>query len=333
MRAHAVARRLAGESVDVQRIQSAGRNSRIYRVQCGSRSYALKQYPSKEFDRRDRLATEVGALRLMEHSKFDTVPRVIAVDTVEGYALLSWIEGTEVTGLADTDIDSAVAFLAATHAMRFAPGAVEQPAAAEACLSAAELDRQLSARRTRLEGLVASEPELFALLKESFDPAYQHLLARAKAGLAVARLDFATELPHQWRTLVPSDFGFHNSLRCSDGSLAFLDFEYFGWDDPVKMTADLLLHPGHPLAATHRRRFRQSALALYGEDPAFATRLIALLPLYGLRWVLIMLNEFIPERWQNRVLAGTTESWSEAKSRQITHARDYLASLAGKVES
>ena len=65
---------------------------------------------------------------------------------------------------------------------------------------------------------------------------------------------------------MPSDFGFHNSLRREDGSLAFVDFEYFGWDDPVKLTADILLHPGSPLAASQRRRFRQAVCQLYGED-------------------------------------------------------------------
>ena len=106
---------------------------------------------------------------------------------------------------------------------------------------------------------------------------------------------------------MPSDFGFHNSLRRPDGSLAFLDFEYFGWDDPVKLTADILLHPGRPLQPTAAARFRRSGDALYGDDPAFAARLAAYLPLFGLRWVLILLNEFIPERWQRRVLAGEPE--------------------------
>ena len=59
----------------------------------------------------------------------------------------------------------------------------------------------------------------------------------------------------------------------------------------------------------------------------------AYLPLFGLRWVLILLNEFIPERWQRRVLAGETGSWSDAKARQLAHAREFLASLAEKLEA
>jgi hypothetical protein len=144
-------------------------------------------------------------------------------------------------------------------------------------------------------------------------------------------LDFGAELPQEWRSLVPSDFGFHNSLRRSDGSLAFVDFEYFGWDDPVKLTADMMLHPGNTLALAQRRRFREAATRLYGGDPAFAGRLSAYLPLFGLRWVLILLNEFIPERWQRRVLAGDAGSWSDAKARQLARAREFLMSLS-KVE-
>ena len=156
--------------------------------------------------------------------------------------------------------------------------------------------------------------------------------ANAKVKIGAADLDFADDLPQEWRSLVPSDFGFHNSLRRKDGSLAFVDFEYFGWDDPVKLTADFMLHPGSILAPQQRRRFRQAAESLYREDPTFAARLGAYLPLFALRWVLILLNEFIPERWQRRVLAGANENWSEAKATQLALAGDFLAAFPGKVE-
>src|SRR4051794_32541049 len=89
--AYAVAQQLAGQGAEVRRLPSGGRNSRIYRVDRDGVSYALKQYPSKQFDPRDRLATEVGALQLMEQAELPGVPRVIATDPERGYALLSWL--------------------------------------------------------------------------------------------------------------------------------------------------------------------------------------------------------------------------------------------------
>jgi len=331
--ANAVARQLAGEGCELRQLASGGRNSRIYRVDSGGRSYALKQYPSREFDPRNRLATEVGALRLMEQAGLGGVPRVVAVAPEQGYALLSWIEGAVPDALGDSDIDAAASFLGAIHALRMAPWAMQQPAAAEACLSPAEIARQLAARRSHLQSVLPDNAELADFLEKTFDPTHRARLAEARASLDAGRLDFGSELPQERRSLVPSDFGFHNSLRRPDGSLAFVDFEYFGWDDPVKLTADILLHPGHQLSASHRQRFRRAAVALYGTDDAdFETRLGALLPLFALRWTLILLNEFIPERWQNRLLAGTTESWDAAKSRQLDRARDLLSSLATTLE-
>jgi hypothetical protein len=327
-----VASSLVGGAPDVSQLVTAGRNSRIWRVRSGGSTFALKQYPSRREDPRDRLSTEVGALRLMERYSIDTVPRVLGIDREHGYALLSWIDGQDVTEVSDADVDAAMVFLIAIHGLRDTPWAAGQPPAAEACLSGREIERQILGR---LDGLRKAASDEYELL-DFFDSSIWNRIAiesrNAKHCMAAAGLSFDAELPQEWRSLVPSDFGFHNSLRRPDGSLAFLDFEYFGWDDPVKLTADILLHPGRPLKPPQRKRFRQAATRLYGGDPAFANRLSAYLPLFGLRWVLILLNEFIPGRWQRRVLAGETGAWGDVKARQLSRARDFLASLPEKLE-
>ena len=96
------------------------------------------------------------------------------------------------------------------------------------------------------------------------------------------------------RVLSPSDFGAHNAIRRPDGSLAFVDFEYFGWDDPVKLTADFLLHPAMRLTREQKERFAARVMGLFAESDAPA-RLPALLPLFAVRWICIVLNVFLPE--------------------------------------
>jgi hypothetical protein len=326
-----VATALLGGAVELSRVAGGGRNSRVWRVHSSTGVFALKQYPPRRDDARDRLSTEVGALRLMEDNRIDTVPRVVGVDDQQGYALFSWIDGGEVVDIGDDDIDAAVGFLGAIHNLRTAPRSAAQPAAAEACLSGAEILRQIEQRLIKLRNVIRPEKELIDFLEYSFTSRFANWSASARLLAAEAGLDFNGELPQEWRSLVPSDFGFHNSLRRNDGSLAFVDFEYFGWDDPVKMTADILLHPARTLPSAPRARFRQAATRLYGiDDPAFARRLAAYLPLFGCRWVLIMLNEFIPELWRRRTLAGDSGSWSEAKTRQLGKARDFLTALPEK---
>jgi hypothetical protein len=268
----------------------------------------------------------------MERYRINTVPRVLGVDSGRGYALLTWIDGSDVSDVGQAEIDAAIGFLSAVHGLRGTPCAAIQPMAAEACLCGGDIDRQIKERLVRLQEAGANERELMEFLDRSFSPLFLRAIGEARAAVAAVGLDFTAELPQEWRSLVPSDFGFHNSLRRSDGSLVFFDFEYFGWDDPVKLTADILLHPGRALLPAQRKRFRLAATELYSNDPQFARRLSSYQLLFGLRWVLILLNEFIPERWQRRVLAGDAGSWSDAKVRQLSLARDFLASLPQKLE-
>ena len=328
-----IARTLLGAPVErVERVASNGRNSRIYRVDSNGGRFALKQYLVRPGDTRDRLRCEAAALRLMARNGVMNVPRVAAVDAETRSALLTWVDGSPVKTVNETDISAANEFLTALHALRHAPEAQDLPLAAEACLSGVEIERQIGARYARLAEQCADEHDLITFLDASFSPLFEHTLARAKAQMTTAGLDFAAPLPRALQSLVPADFGFHNSLRRPDGTLAFLDFDYFGWDDPVKLTADFLLHPGMTLRAAEWRRFETAARLRYGDDPAFGARLDALLPLFGLRWVLILLNEFLPDRWQRRVSAGMSLDWDEAKRRQLARARAFLARISRAVE-
>ena len=102
----------------------------------------------------------------------------------------------------------------------------------------------------------------------------------------------------------------------------------FGWDDPVKLVSDFLLHPGMALSESLKRRFADGAAQVYSADPAFPVRLRLLYPLFALRWCMILLNEFLPERWTDRVHAGVQSDWETAKRRQLDRSREWVQSLA-----
>lgn len=325
----AVAQELAGDRLtEAPEPVRGGRNSRIHRISTRQGTFALKQYFTRPGDPRDRLGVEVAALALMERGGIDTVPRIVALDRPRGVVLMTWIEGLPVTAPAEPDIDLAANFLDAVHGLRSAPEAPEFPQAGEACLSCAEIERQIVERLRRLERRRRSEPDLDAFLRDLFAPSLKAALAQTAARLAAAGIGFDQSLPSRWRSLIAADFGFHNCLRRGDGTLAFLDFEYFGWDDPAKLTADFLLHPSMALSAALRARFRMRAQRCHAADPRFTDRLDALIPLFGLRWVLILLNEFLPERWQQRLHAGACGSWGEAKRRQLERAGALLMHLS-----
>jgi hypothetical protein len=45
--------------------------------------------------------------------------------------------------------------------------------------------------------------------------------------------------------------------------------------------------------------------------------------LFGLRWVLILLNDFVRNSWR-RELADSTQSWQAAKDLQLAKAQQFL---------
>ena len=103
---------------------------------------------------------------------------------------------------------------------------------------------------------------------------------------------FYTELDPALQILSPSDFGSHNALLTADQQTFFIDFEYFGWDDPAKLVCDVYWHPGMKLSEDQQAQWISFALGQFNNDPTFERRFNAYMPLYGIRWCLIVLKEF-----------------------------------------
>lgn len=323
-----VAAALAREPLSAVERHLGGGNNRLFRVRTAKdRSFALKEYPKRTNDPRDRLAFEFGALEFMSRHPSISVPRAFAADRAGGFALYEWIDGGPVTSPADRDVDAAVAFAAGLHAIRQAPGADRLPLASEACLSGAEIVAQVGRRHDRFKEIAKAEPRLAEFLAGDFEPAAARAIDAAREGYAKRGWSFDAPLPGEQQTLSPSDFGFHNAIRRPNGDLVFVDFEYFGWDDPVKLVADFLQHPGMALTAAQYARFRAGTERIYAADAAFAARLALLYPLYGLRWCMILLNEFLPERWEARRLAGVHVDRDAATSAQLEKARRRIAAV------
>lgn len=322
----------AGSVLAVERL-SGGGNNRLYRVETPRGTLALKCYGAA-----DRLAREFAALTVLAACGEKAVPSPLAADRTRQAALYGWIDGAAVGRGADErpegDIAQALAFVGCLAAPDLRTSASMLGEAAEACLSLSELRAQIGRRFARL---LAGAPELHGFLDTKVRPAVERAMMRARDLYADVGLDPNRPLEPRLRTPSPSDFGFHNALRRSDGRLVFLDFEYFGWDDPVKLTADFLWHPGFALSPTERSEWFDGCLALFGAqsagDPGFTTRLEAQMPLYGLRWCLILLNEFLPERWERRRFAGTAAGWEEAKATQLTKAQAWLAEISRRLDA
>ena len=310
-----IAERLCGEPVLELVAVRAGGNNELFAVSTASAMFALKRYPAAADDTRERLGHEFDALTFLWAGGERAIPQPIAIDPASASALYGWIPGDRPLTFGEGEIAAALAFLARVHAARVRPAARALRDAVEACFDGPALIAQVDTRLARYAA-VADEPALSAFLAGRFIPLWKRIASGVRAVPALVPRD---------RTLSPSDFGRHNTLVRPDGTPVFLDFEYFGWDDPVKLVADTLWHPGSAFSAGMRARIRAEAARIYAADPAFANRLRVLEPAYAARWALIVLAEFLPERWARRRLAGDPGEWSSAKTAQLGKAERYVA--------
>lgn len=289
--------RLGQLALSVERI-GAGRNSRVFRVRLSDSSVVVKFYRHDAGDTRDRLATEFNALRFLWENGVRVVPRALADDRDRYCAIYEYIEGEapDRNGVGIGDVDALVDFLARLQTLRTKPLSATMGPASEASFSLAAIAGHVTARADRLRQAAANEPRLRRWFGEAFDPLMHEVGEWYRPAAERAQQPVDTELDRSRRTLSPSDFGFHNAIRRQDGALAFLDFEYFGWDDPAKTVVDFLLHPGMTLSETLKRRFADEFLGAFSFVPGLAARARIVYPMFGLKWCLILLNDFLPDR-------------------------------------
>ncbi len=316
-----IAQRLCRETVTDASFCAGGGNNRVYRVETDSGRFALKLYGAVASNGPARLGHEYDGLRFLGDCGIQTVPGALAIDRSECAALYEWIEGVRVPEHGVSDIRQVLQFMSSLRDAGRRPGATALTAATEAVFAVSDLLEQLQLRLGRLQAVTADEPQLDEFMRSELLPGLEACKVR------LARLDVQKVLAHEQRTLSPSDFGFHNALRRPDGSLCFIDFEYFGWDDPVKLVADFLFHPAMDLDRAERTEFFEGVVRLYGDDERFMPRLELCFPLYGIRWVLIILNEFVPALWARRAFSGKGADWEAAKRVQLQKARAKMTAI------
>lgn len=321
-----MARVLSPEPVTAVAELHKGNNSRVFRVDTAGGRYALKKYPAS--DSRDRLKAEANALRFFERNGVPRTPRLVSTMAERRFTMLSWIDGDAVDVVADADVAEFVAFQIALDGAIDAPARREIGEASDACLSGLRIVTQIERRYAMLETVRHDFADFASFFGEVLVPALQVFKARAQEAYRRLGLDFTQEIGSELRTLIPSDLGTHNALRGKDGKLCFLDFEYFGWDDPLTSVANFIMHPAMHLTE-HQAGYYRDQLLHHFRGCRTAERLEALMPLYALRWCTIILGELLPQRWQHRLQSNAkVGSWDQVRREQIDKARRLMSRFA-----
>lgn len=288
----------------------------------------LKRYFRSPADPRDRLGHEYGFLSLCLSGGIRSIPKPLAADPDLGMALYSEVLGRALRPeeISAVHVAAAMAFVAEVNRCGMLPEAQRLPLASEACFS---LGAHVATVARRIDRLVNISPE-DALDRDALDfvrgpvhSAWRALGSELESQTA-AHPRLSLPLSADERVISPSDFGFHNALVSPEGKLSFLDFEYAGWDDPAKLLGDFFGQPAKPIPFDQFKVAIDVLSKAVAEPEWMAHRAQILWPLYQLKWVTILLNEFLPVGRARRAFSDGTAVSLERRQIQLSKAQSAL---------
>jgi thiamine kinase-like enzyme len=315
---------------DIRQIPAGG-NNKVYKVSCESgQTFLVKRYFSDRADPRNRLKTEYSFVSFLSRHSITAIPRPYAAIPEENLGMYQYVPGRQMRTdeVSEDRIQELVCFFLSINQLRSLPDAADLPDASEACFSLQEHLDTVRRRVERLESIPVTAPvdeRAFGFIRDRLQPAWNRVSEEIAGKTARdARLSYV--LPRECRVLSPSDFGFHNVIVTPENRLVFIDFEYAGWDDPVKTICDLFCQPKIPLDIKQFETVASAILTLTGADRGiWMSRVRLLYPAYLIKWCCILLNEFLPVDGRRRDFAASDSTTDTKKAEQLDKAERYLS--------
>ncbi len=314
-----------------------GANNRVYRIVTQQGLFLLKHYDPHDPAAARRAAADFAFTQFAWEGGCRAVPQPLLHDAAACANLFRFIDGGIPPAGAPTaaDVHQALDFVRTLQAWRNTPRAAALGDAQEACFRTAEHYATVERRSRRLlaiEPADAVDSDARRFVGEELMPLWAAMRDHVERQLdRIGATD--TPLPAAQRCLSPSDFGFHNALRGPDGRWVFFDFEYAGWDDPAKLVCDFFCQVQVPVAPAFFDAFAAGVVDAMALEAAHLERMRALLPVHRLKWICIVLNEFLTDKRQRRGFALPGADLDERKREQLAKARDLLAAVRAAMEA
>lgn len=308
---------------------AGGKNNRVFQLDLADGGRAvLKRYHVDARDDRDRLGAEWRFLDYVWARGVRNVPQPLACDRGVSAGLYGFIDGRR---LESAEIDAEVVAAAADFVVAI-NGEPRRPddlaPGSEACFSLANHLATVDRRVARLDAIDLGAPrgeDAARFVATRLKPTWSAVRGRILTAAQEAGLDLAAPIGRP--VVSPSDFGFHNMLRDAAGRSIFIDFEYAGRDDPAKLVCDFFCQPEVPVPAQFFDGFADRLAGALALSDADRHRCTLLLDAYRVKWVCIILNEFLPLGASRRAFADSGERAARC-ARQLARAETQIAPVS-----
>jgi hypothetical protein len=304
-----------------------GRNNRVFKVIANGEIYFLKQYFTSKKDLRERLETEFAFLVFAWNKGIKNIAKPVTIDRDNQLALFEWIEGQKPLfwEIPENYSAKALDFIKQLNKVctdKFIPMLGD---ASDACFSLNDhvsgVEQRL-ARLREIQVLDTIDKQVLSLIVQKLVPGFakqkQKLVQNAKKrGYALGQ-----PIESHEKIISPSDFGFHNTMIKKD-QVYFFDFEYAGWDDPVKLICDFFSQPDYFMPDARLEQFVTGVGQIFSKNivQTMLWKSRMLMKIYQIKWCCIILNDFLKDAGEPRKFASLNRDFRKA---QLEKALKYV---------
>ncbi len=298
---------------------SGGANNRVFQI---DRKYVLKCYFSHKTDPRPRLQSEFSFLEYAWKRGISNIANPLYKDEKQNVGIYSFIEGTPCTkdSFKPFWIQSAIDFI---QKLNPPSDKTKLPYASEACLLFFDYFKIIEKKIEQLSILSSHNKlhvEVHHFLNKTLIPKYHELKTKIMGN--------GEKMDPKELCISPSDFGFHNAI-IQESKLFFIDFEYAGFDDPVKLVSDFFSQPKISVPMHYFENFSHQIANTLQFPEAFFKRLKLAFPICRLKWCFMMLNLFTKIGSTRRLFSQSDEI--EEQEKQFLRAKKYYTETISKI--
>lgn len=280
--------------IETSRLNHKG-NNRLFKVTLENNEiFLLKQYSKTHMNDWQRGKKEFRALSFLAEQNFNGIPEALRFYEKDNLGIYSYEFGKPISqkDVNEENIFQATDFLSRMHKIEIKYKKEFSPASS-ACLSFSDYLDVIDFRFNRIKDYESSG-SFGRKVKRFLDNEVKQKIKKVKSDFLkkTKGLNLEKSLLIEEQVLTPADFGFHNILF-NQGKYTFVDFEYFGRDDPARQILDFYHHAkSSEIDKKLKEKFIESYIKKMGFSDNFKERLSLLHPVISLTWSLIYLNIF-----------------------------------------
>lgn len=290
------------------KLLTGGKNNRVLKIQFKNKEKViLKDYFFSKSDRRDRLKTEWTFLKHTQKLKCKNVPIPLQINENLNMASYSYISGksNNFKKIRDQDIIDCAKFIVEINQI---PIEANFLPASESCETLESHNFNIN---KRVMGLSYEIDKEFFLGKKIIEFIHSEIIP---FWIKIKNNNIKNSLNINKKTnlfLSPSDFGFHNIIKNTDDTLFFIDFEYSGIDDLVKLSNDFFFSSNNKVKKKQKEIFLSYLENNLDLDYNFRRRVHTFEFAYRLKWLCIMLNQYSRNGILKNKFTGNLKSKAE----------------------